>query len=203
MDPARPPPGRPRLRSISGCIRWWLCYTFERSTKFTDRSPQQTAWPYTEGFVRLIRPVLVARLLSTLLGVAACLPASAVPADAGSASRPRRAVGRPPPRRLPRTRPRRRTRARAASRRARASVRAREQARLRGLQAPPGGDDARGSRPTRTARSSPTSAPPRRSSSIRITGQVIYEENSQDKRSIASITKVMTALDVSSRTIPI
>ena len=27
-----------------------------------------------------------------------------------------------------------------------------------------------------------------------VTGQVLYEENSQDKRSIASITKVMTAL---------
>ena len=38
------------------------------------------------------------------------------------------------------------------------------------------------------------SAPPRRSASIRSRGQVLYEENSQDKRSIASITKVMTAL---------
>ena len=27
-----------------------------------------------------------------------------------------------------------------------------------------------------------------------VTGQILYEENSQDKRSIASITKVMTAL---------
>src|SRR5262245_43941622 len=76
--------------------------------------------------------------------------------------------------------------------RARASARARERARLRSLaelqeaMTPQFKTDANGE-----------TVPDIRAAAAIIfdpaTGQVIYEENSQDKRSIASITKVMTA----------
>src|SRR6185312_14665183 len=79
---------------------------------------------------------------------------------------------------------------RATLARARASARVREQARIRTLQeamTPQFKTDANGQ-----------TAPDVRAAAAIIfdpvTGQVLYEENSQDKRSIASITKVMTAL---------
>jgi serine-type D-Ala-D-Ala endopeptidase (penicillin-binding protein 7) len=143
--------------------------------------------------VRLIRPNLVARLLSTLLGVAFCLPVSAVPADA--------AQRKPVPTRRAAA-PAKKTATYSATTsnarksrlaRARASVRARERARLRSLQAlqeamtPRFKTDAEGQViPDVRAAAAIVFNP--------VTGQVLYEENSQDKRSIASITKVMTAL---------
>ena len=142
--------------------------------------------------MRLIRPQLVARVLSTLLGVAACLPGSAVTADASqrkSATTRRAPAVRKTPAYSATTSNARKSRLA----RARASVRAREQARLRGLQAlqeamtPRFKTDADGQVvPDVRAAAAIVFNP--------ITGQVIYEENSQDKRSIASITKVMTAL---------
>jgi D-alanyl-D-alanine endopeptidase (penicillin-binding protein 7) len=142
--------------------------------------------------VRLIRPVLVARLLSTLLGVATCVSIAAVPADAGQRKQAtsRRAVSaKKTPAYSATTSNARKSRLA----RARASVRAREQARLRGLQAlqeamtPRFKTDADGQVvPDVRAAAAIVFNP--------ITGQVLYEENSQDKRSIASITKVMTAL---------
>lgn len=74
--------------------------------------------------------------------------------------------------------------------RARASARAREQARLRELQdamTPRFKTDANGQLVPDVRAAAAIIFNP-------LNGQVIYEENSQDKRSIASITKVMTAL---------
>jgi D-alanyl-D-alanine endopeptidase (penicillin-binding protein 7) len=136
---------------------------------------------------------LVARVLSTLLGVAVCLPLSALPADAGQ-KKPAAT------RRAPTTVKKKTAYSATASRarrtslaRARASARAREQARLRGLQqlqeamTPQFKTDADGQVvPDVRAAAAIVFNP--------VTGQVLYEENSQDKRSIASITKVMTAL---------
>ena len=136
--------------------------------------------------MRLIRPKLAVRVFATLLGVAVFLPASAVPVDAA----PRKpAAATKKPAYSSRTSAARKTRLA----RARASVRAREQARLRGLQAlqeamtPRFKTDAAGQViPDVRAAAAIIFNP--------VTGQVLYEENSQDKRSIASITKVMTAL---------
>jgi serine-type D-Ala-D-Ala endopeptidase (penicillin-binding protein 7) len=137
--------------------------------------------------VRLIRPMLVVRVFATLLGVAICLPASAAPADA--AQRKPAAASKKKAAYSSRTSAARKTRLA----RARASVRAREQARLRSLQAlqeamtPRFKTDASGQViPDIRAAAAIVFNP--------VTGQVIYEENSQDQRSIASITKVMTAL---------
>lgn len=144
------------------------------------------------GFVRLIRPMLVVRLLSTLLGVAVCLPVSAVPADAAqrkpAATRRAPAAKKKPAYSATTSNARKRRLARA-----RASVRAREQARLRSLQSlqeamtPRFKTDAAGQVVPDVRAAAAIVFDP-------ITGQVLYEENSQDKRSIASITKVMTAL---------
>ena len=142
--------------------------------------------------MRLIRPMLVVRLLSTLLGVGMCLPVSAVPAEAASqrsaSSRRAPAAKKKPAYSSTTSRARR---SRLAS--ARASVRAREQARLRSLRSlqdamtPRFKTDAAGQViPDIRAAAAIVFNP--------VTGQVLYEENSQDKRSIASITKVMTAL---------
>ena len=74
--------------------------------------------------------------------------------------------------------------------RARAAARAREQARMR---RPADGDDA--AVQDRRDRRAGARRPRRRRHHLRPeTGQVLWEENAQDKRSIASITKVMTAV---------
>jgi serine-type D-Ala-D-Ala endopeptidase (penicillin-binding protein 7) len=143
--------------------------------------------------------MLVVRLVTTLLGVGVCLPVQA--AQSGTAQK-KPAAGRT----ATTTRSSSTTRksataysARASSARrtnltrARASARARERARLRSLaqlqeaMTPQFKTDANGE-----------SIPDIRAAAAIIfdpaTGQVLYEENSQDQRSIASITKVMTAL---------
>jgi serine-type D-Ala-D-Ala endopeptidase (penicillin-binding protein 7) len=141
--------------------------------------------------VRLIRPLLVVRLLATLLGVAVCVPAGA--ADAAT----RRASGTHRTSSVTRKKPAysaQASRARKATlARARASVRARELSRLRSLQqlqeamTPRYKTDATGQVVPDVRAAAAIIFNP-------VTGQVLYEENSQDKRSIASITKVMTAL---------
>jgi hypothetical protein len=78
---------------------------------------------------------LVARLLSTLLGVAACLPASAVPADAGQRKPATTRRGPAATKKTPAYSATTSNARKSRLARARASVRAREQARLRGLQA--------------------------------------------------------------------
>ena len=142
--------------------------------------------------MRLIRPMLVVRLFSTLLGVAICLPVSVVTAEAAprkSASSRRAPVAKKKPAYSSTTSKARKSRLASA----RASVRAREQARLRGLQAL---QDAMTPR-FKTDAAGQVIPDVRAAAAIvfnPVTGQVLYEENSQDKRSIASITKVMTAL---------
>jgi D-alanyl-D-alanine endopeptidase (penicillin-binding protein 7) len=141
--------------------------------------------------VRLIRPILVVRVLSTLLGVAVCVPAPAAAAEATQrkTAATRRAPAKKKPAYSATTSNARKTRLASA----RASVRAREQARLRSLEAlqeamtPRFKTDAAGQVVPDVRAAAAIIFNP-------ITGQVIYEENSQDKRSIASITKVMTAL---------
>lgn len=139
----------------------------------------------------VIRPMLVARLLSTLLGVVMCLPASAVSVDAAPqrTKTPARDISAKKKAYSASTSRARKTRLA----RARASVRQRELARLRSLQAL---QDAMTPR-FKTDATGQVVPDVRAAAAIvfnPVTGQVLYEENSQDKRSIASITKVMTAL---------
>jgi serine-type D-Ala-D-Ala endopeptidase (penicillin-binding protein 7) len=147
--------------------------------------------------VRVIRPLAI-RLVATLLGVGLCLPVAAASAQTTTQKKP---ASRATTSRVPtaKKKPSTAYSARASSTRrvnlarARASARARERARLRSLAAlqeamtPQFKTDANGE-----------VIPDIRAAAAIIfdpaTGQVLYEENSQDKRSIASITKVMTAL---------
>jgi serine-type D-Ala-D-Ala endopeptidase (penicillin-binding protein 7) len=143
--------------------------------------------------VRFFRPMFVARVVAPLLGAALCLPISALQAEAGQRKTSTT-------RRAPVTTKKKTAYSASASRarksslaRARASARARELARLRSLQqlqeamTPQFKTDADGQViPDVRAAAAIIFNP--------VTGQILYEENSQDKRSIASITKVMTAL---------
>ena len=148
--------------------------------------------------MRVIRPILATRLVATLLGAALGLPLSVATADAAPAqkktttSTTRRAATTPTRKKTSYSASA--SRARQASLvRARASARAREASRLRSLRdlqiamTPQFKTDAEGQVvPDIRAAAAIVFDP--------VTGQVLYEENSQDKRSIASITKVMTAL---------
>jgi D-alanyl-D-alanine endopeptidase (penicillin-binding protein 7) len=130
----------------------------------------------------VIRPLNVARLLALLLAFGVCIPSVAAegatkkkttrtatkPAYSASASQARKA-------RLAR---------------ARVAARAREQARVQALQ--------EAMRPRFKTDATGALVPDIRAAAAIIfdpeSGQVLWEENAQDKRSIASITKVMTAL---------
>jgi D-alanyl-D-alanine endopeptidase (penicillin-binding protein 7) len=152
--------------------------------------------------VRLIRPLLVARVLSTLLGVAVCLPVSAAAQGSTTTSTKTSAVHRTTAQKTTKKTTSTRKTAysakasntrRANLARARASARARETARLRSLA------DLRDAMTPhfKTTASGETVPDVRAAAAVifnPVNGQVIYEENSQEKRSIASITKVMTAL---------
>jgi D-alanyl-D-alanine endopeptidase (penicillin-binding protein 7) len=142
--------------------------------------------------VRLIRPVLAVRLLATLLGLSLCV---AAPASA--------AVQKKPTTKASASKTQKKKTAYSASSskarksrlaRARASARAREAARLKALAQ---------LREAMTPRfkEDPTSGeliPDIRAAAAIVfdpeTGKILYEENAKDQRSIASITKVMTAL---------
>jgi D-alanyl-D-alanine endopeptidase (penicillin-binding protein 7) len=135
------------------------------------------------------------RLVSTLLGVALCLPVSAVAAQKkapATSTKSTKSTKTTTAKKKPATaysaKASNARRARLA--RARASARAREKARLAALHeamTPQFKTDASGALiPDVRAAAAIVFDP--------ATGQVLYEENSQDKRSIASITKVMTAL---------
>ena len=150
--------------------------------------------------MRVIRPILVTRLVATLLGAAFGLPLSVATADAAptqkktTTSTTRRAPAGKTTTRKKTSYSASASRARQASlARARASARAREAARLRSLRdlqiamTPQFKTDAEGQVVPDVRAAAAIVFDP-------ITGQVLYEENSQDKRSIASITKVMTAL---------
>ena len=138
--------------------------------------------------MRLIRPLYVARLLALLLAIGVLVP-SAV-AQAATKKKPSSTTtSRLTTRKTVYSASASQAR-RARLARARAAARAREQARLRVLQeamTPRYKTDATGA-----------VVPDVRAAAAIIfnpeTGQVLWEENAQDKRSIASITKVMTAL---------
>jgi D-alanyl-D-alanine endopeptidase (penicillin-binding protein 7) len=136
--------------------------------------------------LRLIRPLLVARLASVLLGLTICLPAAA---DAATAKQtPRRATTTVKKKPAYSARAANTRRARLAK--ARAVARAREATRIRGLReamTPRFKTDATGAVVPDVRAAAAIIFNP-------VNGQILYEENSQDKRSIASITKVMTAL---------
>jgi D-alanyl-D-alanine endopeptidase (penicillin-binding protein 7) len=137
--------------------------------------------------LRLIRPQLVARVLTAALGVSLILPATS--ADAAQRRSTVRKTSSTAKRKPAYSATTARSR-RATLARARAVARAREASRLRALHeamTPRFKTDATGAL-----------VPDVRAAAAIIfdpaTGQILYEENSQDKRSIASITKVMTAL---------
>jgi serine-type D-Ala-D-Ala endopeptidase (penicillin-binding protein 7) len=139
--------------------------------------------------VRLIRPLLVIRVLTVLLGVGVCLPVATADAATQKSGTTRRATtAKKPAYSAAKSKSRKSRLARA-----RAVARAREQSRLRSLRAlqeamtPRYKTDATGAQVPDVRAAAAIIFNP-------VTGQVLYEENSQDKRSIASITKVMTAL---------
>ena len=136
--------------------------------------------------MRPVRPLNVIRSLAVLLAVGVCVPPVALEAAATKkkAASTRQSVRKPAYSASA-------SRARKARlERARAAAKAREQARLRLLQE------------TMTPRYKTDAAgalvPDIRAAAAIIfdpeTGQVLWESNAQDKRSIASITKVMTAV---------
>jgi len=141
--------------------------------------------------VRLIRPVLVFRVCTLLLGLSVCLPAVSEPAQKStrkqvtSAKRSVPTAKRQPVYSASASRARK---ARLA--RARAAARSREVARMRQLQevmTPRYKTDLNGDLvPDVRAAAAIVFNP--------LNGQVLWEEHAQDKRSIASITKVMTAV---------
>jgi D-alanyl-D-alanine endopeptidase (penicillin-binding protein 7) len=141
--------------------------------------------------VRLIRPVLVVRLCALLLGFSICLPpvAQAAQKSTRKAATATKRVG-PTAKRQPiySASASRARKARLA--RARAAVRAREMARMRQLQeamTPRYKTDLNGDLVPDVRAAAAIIFNP-------VTGQVLWEEHAQDKRSIASITKVMTAV---------
>jgi D-alanyl-D-alanine endopeptidase (penicillin-binding protein 7) len=145
--------------------------------------------------VRLVRPILF-RFVPTLLGVALCLPVSPAAAAATQKKTSSKATAKSttakkkPATAYSATAAKKR---RANLARARASARARERARLRSL-----AQLREAMTPQFKTDENGDVVPDVRAAAAIVfdpaTGQVLYEENSQDKRSIASITKVMTAL---------
>jgi len=132
----------------------------------------------------LIRPLYVARLLALLLAFGVFVPTSGVEA-ATRKKTTKSTVARKPAYSASASQARK---ARLA--RARAAAKAREQARLQALQ--------EAMRPRFKTDANGAQVPDIRAAAAIIfdpeSGQVLWEENAQDKRSIASITKVMTAV---------
>ena len=140
--------------------------------------------------MRLIRPVYAVRALALLLGLGVSLSAiSAEGAQRRSSRKSSAAKTSITARKTVYNATASNTR-RARLARARATARAREQARMRALQ--------EAMTPRYKTDASGAIVPDIRAAAAIIfnpeTGQVLWEENAQDKRSIASITKVMTAV---------
>jgi D-alanyl-D-alanine endopeptidase (penicillin-binding protein 7) len=133
----------------------------------------------------LIRPLYVARLLALLIAFGIVVPTVGAEAATTKKKTSSRSAARKPAYSASASQARK---ARLA--RARAAARAREQARLQALQ--------EAMRPRFKTDANGALVPDIRAAAAIIfdpeTGQVLWEENAQDKRSIASITKVMTAL---------
>ncbi len=140
--------------------------------------------------MRLIRPLFVAHICTFALGLGVCLPsvASAAPQTTPSTTA-KKPAAKPPAKKTTYSASSSAAR-RARLARARAAAKAREQARLRQLQ--------EAMTPRFKADATGAMVPDVRAAAAIIfnpqTGQVLWEENAQDKRSIASITKVMTAI---------
>ena len=138
--------------------------------------------------MRLTRSVYTVRALAVLLGLGVSL--AAIPAESGQRrSSSKSSTTRITARKTVYSATASKTR-KARLARARATARAREQARMRSLR------DAM--TPRYKTDASGAVVPDIRAAAAIIfnpeTGQVLWEENAQDKRSIASITKVMTTL---------
>jgi len=147
--------------------------------------------------VRLIRPVSVARICALLLGMAVCLPPTTDAAQkttrkksSSTAATASTAKSAPRTTRTPAYSASASQARKARLARARAAARSREISRMRSLQeamTPRYKTDANGDL-----------VPDIRAAAAIIfnpaNGQVLWEENAQDKRSIASITKVMTTV---------
>jgi D-alanyl-D-alanine endopeptidase (penicillin-binding protein 7) len=142
--------------------------------------------------VRVIRPLYV-RLGVLLLGLAVCLP----PASADASTRTRKRTAKSSVGSTSKHRTARPAYSAASSQarkarlaRARAAARAREMARLRNLQ--------EAMTPRYKTDETGALVPDIRAAAAIVfdpaNGQVLWQENAQDKRSIASITKVMTAV---------
>lgn len=148
--------------------------------------------------MRLIRPLFVVRVCTMLLGLSVCLPVTADALQKASSRKSARAtksatsqspkVTRKPAYSASASKARK---ARLA--RARAAARNREFGRLRALRAL-----HEAMTPRYKTDASGDLVPDVRAAAAIVfnpaTGQVLWEENAQDKRSIASITKVMTAV---------
>ena len=142
--------------------------------------------------MRLIRPVLAVRLVATLLGVSLCFAAPATAAQKKSTTQRAATSARSKTKTAYSASASKARRTRLA--RARASAKARETARLRALA------QLREAM-TPHFKEDPTSGemvPDVQAAAAIVfdpeTGKILYEENAKDQRSIASITKVMTAL---------
>ena len=149
--------------------------------------------------MRLIHPQCVARLCTLMLGMGLVLPPAAAAAPQAKAS-PSKTAARKTATQATAKKPTQARKSRysassSAARkarlaRARAAARAREQARIRQLQEI--------MTPRLKMDESGAMVPDVRAAAAIIfnpdTGQVLWETNAQDKRSIASITKVMTAM---------
>jgi D-alanyl-D-alanine endopeptidase (penicillin-binding protein 7) len=135
--------------------------------------------------VRVIRPLYVARLLALLLACGVFIPSATVEGATRKKASSSPAVARKPAYSASASQARK---ARLA--RARAAAHAREQARVQALQ--------EAMRPRFKTDANGALVPDIRAAAAIIfdpeTGQVLWQENAQDKRSIASITKVMTAV---------
>ena len=143
--------------------------------------------------MRLIRPLILVRVCTVTLGLVLSLP-GLVSAAPQAAAKPATPSAKKPAANAPAKKTTYSASSSAARRarlaRARAAARAREQARLRVLQ--------EAMTPRFKTDASGATVPDIRAAAAIIfnpeTGQVLWEENAQDKRSIASITKVMTAI---------
>jgi D-alanyl-D-alanine endopeptidase (penicillin-binding protein 7) len=139
--------------------------------------------------VRLIRSVYVARVFALLIGLG--VSAVAIPVESAQKRSTRTKSSATRTIRKPAYSATASKARRARLARARAAARAREQARLRALQ------EAMTPRYKTDAATGALVPDVRAAAAIVFnpeTGQVLWAENAQDKRSIASITKVMTAL---------
>lgn len=143
--------------------------------------------------MRLVHPMNVVRVCVLLLGLGLCLPAPVTGAPQTKKPTTKKTTTTKATAKKPTYSASSSAKRKARLARARAAARKREQARLRQLRAL-----QEAMTPRFKANENGDLVPDVRAAAAIIfdpqTGQVLWEENGQDKRSIASITKVMTAL---------